>query len=135
MVFVPVSGGVAPSAIDNVHVPAAMNDTTPAATVHTPVVLDVTVALPVPKLNVGVKVEPTAATLEPAMYVGLFEMLKTAAEAGAATDVNPTRLMANATSTATHRGRNPRRPARCDESELANVNIVSPHDRLAARSS
>jgi hypothetical protein len=135
MVFVPVNAGGGPSANDKLHVPAAMNDTTIPETVHTLVVLDVTVSLPVPKLNVGVKVEPTAATLEPAMYVGLFEMPKTAAEAGAATDVNPTTLMANATSKATHRGRNPRRPARCDESELANVNIVSPHDRLAARSS
>jgi hypothetical protein len=114
-----------------------MNDTTPAATVHTLVVLDVTVAGVVYEPpNVGVKVEPTATTLEPAMYDGLFEMLTPGtAEAGAVTAVNPTKLMANATSTATHRGRNPRRPARCDESEFANVNIVSPHDRLTARSS
>jgi hypothetical protein len=68
MVFVPVSGGVAPSATDNVHVPAAMNDTTPAETVHTLVVLDVTVAGGVYEpVNCGVKVEPTGATLEPAM--------------------------------------------------------------------
>jgi hypothetical protein len=51
MVVAAVNGGVAPSATDKEHVPAAMNDTTPAETVHTLVVLDVTVA--------GVVYEPT----------------------------------------------------------------------------
>ena len=128
---VPVNGSVALAV--NVHVPTATNVTTPLATVHTAEVDDATDAVPVnPPENVGVNVEPTIP-----FTAGMFEIVTVpaggVADAGAATALRPTTLIAKATTAATPRGMRGVSPARCVGSIRSNVNMMSPHVRDGSR--